>query len=488
MPKLGLEMEMVVAARATGRSQGVRRYFEAMAARKAERGVPARIKQLDGREIAVRSPGVDSGLDNAFNHLESALGPVEGEQALATLYAWAQTEIADVLHALRSDGAVLLNASEHPDTPLDDAFYRAMRAPKPIYDDWTTYRGWQHRVGIDAKAQNGPTLGVPAECGVQALNTVLGLAPAAIALFANSPLEGGRETGLQENRLTIWSRMFAQARFAGDRWLAELPPAPFADLGAYFHWVYGEGTTMHCVPAHHNPDYKGTRQTWRPDAPQSLYAFLGGEQAPAHATDTGERGVLAPCASHFEYLQFSHFLDARFRFRFARMPELAALREAWAQPQGIEKLMQACGADCYIEGRAPGANFCDAAALADMGPLAWTAVIAPSALQLGLLRNLEEASRLVSDWGWARLRDLRARAIRHALADDDLHRLAGEVLAVARAGLDEGERACLGYAQWAWANRRTGADRQLETWRGTPGDADARLARFVQAHSVLPPP
>ena len=76
MGKLGLEMEMVVAHAGTGRSHLVSRYFEALSAIRARRGQASRIVRIEGRAVAVLSDGVDSGLDNAFNHLESALGPL----------------------------------------------------------------------------------------------------------------------------------------------------------------------------------------------------------------------------------------------------------------------------------------------------------------------------------------------------------------------------------------------------------------------------
>ena len=71
-------------------------------------------------------------------------------------------------------------------------------------------------MGIDAKAQNSPCTSVDVTQAARALNVVLALAPASIAIFANSPLENGRATGLKENRLTVWDRMFRHSRYAGD--------------------------------------------------------------------------------------------------------------------------------------------------------------------------------------------------------------------------------------------------------------------------------
>ena len=72
-------------------------------------------------------------------------------------------ELEDIGAALAEEGATLLNFSEHPNVAIDPQYYAAVRAPKPIYDYWVMVRGWNHSVGIDAKAQNGPTTAVEVE-------------------------------------------------------------------------------------------------------------------------------------------------------------------------------------------------------------------------------------------------------------------------------------------------------------------------------------
>ncbi|WP_246164900.1 glutamate-cysteine ligase family protein [Pigmentiphaga aceris] len=480
---------MVVANQKTGRSHAVSGYFDSMSRRKRARGQVPQQKQLSGKTVAVLSDGVDSGLDNAFNHLESALGPVQGGAGgLARLDAMVTTELGDVIDALAEEGAVLLNTSEHPDCPTDEAAYRAVRAPKPLYDHWVDYRGWQHRVGIDAKAQNGPTTSIPLALAARAVNVVLAAAPASIALFANSPLEGGMPTGLKENRLSIWPRMFAAAKFPCDARLSQTPGRRFSDLADYFRRAYGVGTVMHTVPLASSRDYKGASHTARPEGDPSLMRFLAESAWPGIACDSGESVMLAPSAMHFEYLQFMPFLDARFRFRFGSLPPVPELLEALHGRRNLETLMAEYGAEGYIEGRCPGANFPDAGLLAEAGAdVAATVVMSASAVQAGLLANLEEAEKLVADWGWQRLLALRQPAVAAALDDAAVHAFAGEVLAVARAGLDAGDRHWLGYADWVWQNKRTGADRMLETWHSLGGDRDQRLAGLAAQQTVLHP-
>src|SRR5690606_38830181 len=123
-----------------------------------------------------------------------------------------------------------------------------------------------------------------------------------------------------------------------------------------------------------------------------------GPPCAAEPVGGGEPITLVPCASHFEYLQFAPFLDARFRFRFGRLPARDELLDALGRRGGVEQLMLRCEADGYIEGRMPGAGFADAAAVAEMGAqTADTLIIGPSAIQAGLLANLDEASRLVAE-------------------------------------------------------------------------------------------
>ena len=51
---------------------------------------------------------------------------------------------------------MLINAAEHPAASLDADWYRRVRVPRPIYEELVGQRGWLHRIGIDAKAQNSP--------------------------------------------------------------------------------------------------------------------------------------------------------------------------------------------------------------------------------------------------------------------------------------------------------------------------------------------
>jgi hypothetical protein len=479
--RLGLEMEMVVVRRGSGASHAAERYPETLARIKRARGEDIRLTLHGGRAIGATGPLGDSGFDNGYNLLETAFAPVAGGPGgLDRLAAAVRTELADVRDALADEDAAVLNAAEHPAATLDAPHYLRTRVPRAIYAELVGHRGWLHRAGIDAKAQNGPCTAVPIEEAARALNVLLALAPAFIALFANSPLQDGRVTGLKENRLMLWDRMFRHARFAGDHRLQQLPERPFADLGDYFRWMFAPDTVSRGLPLSPDPrpgadEYKSVVSVYL-DGHPSLGRFLRAPSWTGRRADNGEPVTLTPHSGHFEYSQFAHFLDARFRYRLASRPPLADLLAAWQRPGGIEALYASVGVDGYIEGRAPGAVFPDRHLAEEAGQdVAARAPMAASALQLGVLRNLDAAEALVRDWGWLALRAMRQTAIAGALDDDRVHALAVDVLAVARQGLPSGERPWLDYADYVLASRRTGADRLLALWTRTPGGVAEKL-------------
>jgi gamma-glutamylcysteine synthetase len=487
--KLGLEMEMAVVRRASGESHAVSAYAESMARIKQAQGCAVAQAELGGRACGVSGIWGDSGLDNGYNLLETAFAPVAGgEGGLARLAAAVRQELQDVQQALEPEDATILNVSEHPAASLAPERYEQVRVPRPIYTELTQHRGWLHRAGIDAKAQNGPCTAVPVHHAARALNVILALAPASAALFANSPLQEGRLTGFKENRLMLWQRMFRHARFPGDFMLQQLPKRPFEDLGDYFRWMFGAGTASRSLPLAGHQEYKSATSIYL-DGDPPLGQFLDAPAWPGRRADTGEPVQLRPESAHFEYSQFAHFLDARWRYRLERQPPLAELRDRWRQPGGIEALYAELGVDGYIEGRVPGAVFPDAQLCAEAGDaVAQAAPLAASALQLGLMRNLGQSEALVREWGWLPLRRLRSRAIRDALGDDAVHALARDVLAVAAGGLEPADRHWLGYAEFVLETRRTGADRLLRLWSATPGRTPAKLAAVYEARALRLPP
>jgi gamma-glutamylcysteine synthetase len=486
--KLGLEMEMVVVRRGTGASHATTHYPATLARLKSERGENIRLTMRQGRAIGASGPLGESGFDNAYNLLETAFAPVAGGRGgLDRLADAVRTELRDVREALAQEDATVLNAAEHPAASLDPDHYLRIRVPRAIYTELVEHRGWLHRAGIDAKAQNGPCTSVPVDRAARSLNMLLALAPAFIALFANSPLQNGRITGLKENRMMLWDRMFRHARFAADHRLQRMPDRPFEDLGDYFRWMFAADTVSRGLPQSLDHEYKSAVSIHL-DGHPSLDRFLRSEAWPGRRADDGQPVLLRPHSGYFEYSQFANFLDVRFRYRLDVRPPLETLLAHWDQPGGIESLFERSGIDGYLEGRAPGAVFPDAQLCDEAGwELASKAPMAPSALQLGLLCNLDQAESLVREWGWATLRGMRAVAIRAALDDDRVRALAAQTLDVACAGLDETERHWLAYARYVLESGRTGADRLLELWQGAAGDMRAKLAAVCARRSLYLP-
>ncbi|WP_370246286.1 hypothetical protein [Candidimonas sp. SYP-B2681] len=485
--RLGLEMEMVVAHAGTGVSHPVESYFDALSRVKQDRGDACRAEWLSGRCVGIETPTAHCGLDNGFNLLETATAPVDaGPLSLERLDAQAHQELADTLDALQHEQACVLNVAQHPDCPRDPDWYARVCVPRPIYQELVSYRGWHHWVGIDAKAQNGPNTSAPVLHAAQSLNVVLGLAAASIALFGNSPLESGSATGLKENRLTIWPRVFKPARFAGDALLTEYPSRPFRDLGDYFRWMFQPGTVTRSLPLDHRYDYKSA-PTVIPDRDPSLTEVLHAARWPGRRSDNGQEAVLIPHAMHFEHSQIAQFLDARWRYRLHTLPAMPELLAAWREEGGLESLFAACGVDGYIEGRAAGAGFADACLIREAGAaVARHVLIGPSALQLGILGNLEEATQLVQDWGWQTLGMLRQAAMQHGMADARVRALCSDVLAVAHAGLPAHSRQHLAYADHVLESGRSAADRLLDTWNSVSQYED-RLQRLLPHHAALHP-
>lgn len=478
---------MVVVHAKTGASHPVNQYFSALSRIKQEQGMACQPVMLNDRCVSMQTPVADCGLDNGFNLLETATAPVAGGLGgLARLSALAHQELADTLGALESDQACVLNAAQHPDCTRAANWYASVCVPRPIYRELVGYRGWHHWIGIDAKAQNGVNTSVPVQHAAAALNVMLGLAAANIALFSNSPLESGQQTGFKENRLTIWPRVFEFSRFPGDALLTGYPARPFRDLGDYFRWMFQPGTVSRSLPQDHRYDYKSAPTVILDNDP-SLTEFLNTASWPGRRSTDGQAAMVVPHAMHFEHSQIAQFLDARWRYRLDALPPLPELLAAWRKEGGLEDLFAQCGVDGYIEGRAPGASFADACLMREAGgAVARSVLMAPTALQLGLLGNIDAAWQLVCDWGWEELGLLRQIAMRVGLADDRVKALCSDVMAVAHAGLPEADGLYLMYADYVLRSGRSAADRFLDTWNSVSGHGD-RLARLLPEHAALHP-
>jgi len=486
---LGVELEMPVADQGSGASRPVTQYFAALAQQKYTRQLSVRTIVLRDKVVAIQTELADCGLDNGFNLLETALAPITSEAGgLLGLSDRLHQELEDTLIALQTDQLTVLNVAQHPYASRSASNYQWLCVPRPIYKELIDYRGWRHHVGIDAKAQNGANTSMPVSQLTAAVNAGIAVvAPVSIALFANSPLEDGKRAPFLENRLTLWERICAKTRFPADIKLHTYPERPFYNLADYFMWMFGQDTVARSITLD-SKDYKSATPYYLVDQP-SLFEFLTSSAWTAQQAVTAETIEVKPESRFFVEAQVEMLLDARIRYRLAHMPELETLLAAWAQPDGLERLFEDCGICAYIEGRAAGANFADASLLRLAGPdVAATVLTAPSALQLGLYRQLDAVNQLISRWGWSTLGKLRQRAVRFSVDDDDVYRLCQEVVAIAKQGLEPKERELLAYVDYVLECRQSGAHRLLQSWQASQDPSPkGRLAHLMEHHTALLP-
>lgn len=491
-PSLGVELEMPTAHARTGATHPVGPFFRNLAEILKTRGLDSRLLRAGERDCGLSSPRGLHSLDNGFNNLESSLGVLPGEKnSLNALAGLVHEEIRDVGAALAREDAVILNFSEHPAVRVDPAFYYAVRAPKSLYDYQINHRGWNHMAGFDAKAHNSPNTGLDFERAIPFVNCLLGLAPAFIALYANSPFEAGQLTANKENRLTLWFRQMGCSRMAGDRKLSSMPQRPFRHLAGYLRWMFGPGTRMWF--AGHEGSGKNPGNLYLVPGDPPLLDFLRGGPRRAVPMDPGKRPhTIVPSIHHLEYHQFTQYTDCRLRYALsADTFDLETFFQVLDErPADLEELFQAHTRHCYIEGRAAGANFLDQE-LADMAgdDVAASVTVSPSALQTGLLLNLERTRRLVSGYAWTDLVLLREQAMRHALDGEcgnlTVRGLCAAVLEIAGQGLATDDAWMLAYPAWVLKTGLTGADRAVKRFERLPGPPEKRIAALIRERRVV---
>lgn len=373
-----------------------------------------------------------TGFDNGFNLPELSIGPVESLSLLNTLI---KNKLNKLTKHLKQSGLGLVNFSEHPCVSISPEYYQAMRIPRPIYKYWTDIRGWDHSCGIDAKAHMSPSFGVSAGRAVDAVNVMLGFAPAFIAIYANSPFEGGRVTEYIENRLTLWKRMFQGCHYPSDQ--DSERTAYFTSLTDYFKWIYGDNL-IQALPDTYS-HFKACGDVMVPVTPVTYDDFFSSRGVDTKGLIQGEKRFIEPSVYHQEYFQFAKFPDARIRF---------VLKDNYRPSDFMNKLDEFDGIaeNVYIEMRAPGTNLPDQLIRKTAGDaVADSMVISVCALMKGLLCNMDEAlSRLPLDFA-----ELRLYAIRESLGNDRLRDLSSDMIAIARQGLDDSETWMLAYPEYA---------------------------------------
>lgn len=466
----GAEIEKTVSNIRTGGVHSVsQKYFERLAKAAQERGDQWHYHFSDVKpeiKLGVISTTLgEQGLDNGFNLLEGSLAYTSDPGGLEKLHQLMMLDLKSTQEALAQEGATVINMGIHPLGRTDIETYRKFVAPKGIYP-YIWHRGWNHAVGIDAKAQNCPTTGVSAARATDAFSAVLGLSFASIAIFANSPIAEGRITRDKEHRSRLWKEMMKDSIFASDRMMAQFPKKRMYTLKDYFNWMFGKGTNIYFVlHKGSEKDYKTGGKIVIIGGYPSVLTYLSKPKWKGTIFRTNKKVTIFPHLSHLEMMQFSQFAGARIRWTFDHSKvSISHFLEAMKK-DNVEALFKKVAHSIYIEGRDPGANFPDRELLELGNNIPKSVVIAPSAIQLGLIRNLSESVALLNKYEWSILGRLKEAAIRKALdgrvGDITVRDLTEKVLEIASRGLEKSEQWMLSYPNWVLKTGLTGADRAL---------------------------
>ena len=390
------------------------------------------VVDLTTGESAAMAPCPHTGFDNGYNLPEMSIGP---SSTLTGLNNLVMRKLKQLSRHLQGLGLGLTNFSEHPFVSITPEFYKNMCVPRPIYKYWREVRKWDHSSGIDAKAHMSPSLQVQAHRAVDAVNIMLGFAPAFIGIYANSPFETGAPTGNVENRLTLWTRMFEGCAYPSDRENGKRTDY-FRSLEDYFEWIYGDNL-IHALPGSHD-NFKACKDLFVPLEPVSYNDFYSSKGIETQGLIHSEKRFIAPTVYHQEYFQFSKFPDARIRF---------FLRDNYTPRDFMNKLRNFAEiTPCvYIEMRAPGTNLPDRFIRETAGDrIADSVIISVCALMKGLLTNMDKAlSNLPQDFF-----TLRQAAMKHSMAHDPIRTLSANAIEIAREGLAPEERWMLAYPEY----------------------------------------
>jgi hypothetical protein len=491
-PSLGVEIEMPTAHALTGRTHPVGPFFRNLQDLWKKRNLPTSLLQALGLDYGLKSPVGLHSLDNGYNNLESSLGPVSGaSDSLEVLSELIRCELHDVDHALALEQAMVINFSEHPQVRVDKDFYHRVLAPRSIYDYQVQHRGWNHMAGFDAKAHNSPSTGIPFEKSIAGLNCLLALAPAFIALYANSPFEEGKITRFKENRLNIWARQMNCSKMAGDHKLHSPPREPFRNFAHYLTWMFGPGTQMwfaDCKGGGKTPD----EMYLMPDNP-CLLDFLRRGRQQAYPMGGGPGKIVQPGINNLAYHQFTQYTDCRLRYGLRDQgPETGLFMDILDNnPDRLEEFLNPYISYCYMEGRSAGANFADRElAKLDQSEIAASVPVSPSAVQAGLLRNLNKTGKLVDGYAWNSLLGLRMEAARQGLDAEfggiRVKDLCARVLDIAGESLDSTHAWMLSYPLWVLRTGKTGADRALERFDQLSGSVEERIQKLILERRMIP--
>lgn len=115
--------------------------------------------------------------------------------------------------------------------------------------------------------------------------------------------------------------------------------------------------------------------------------------------------------------------------------------------------------------------------------IATSTIIGPSALQKGLLTNLEEAGAFINSFQWKELKTLREEAIKSGFdgyTDSiSVYEFTKKIVDIAIKGLHPNEKHMLSYVLHVLETKQNGADRAIEAYRNGKTIQDIVKSRNV---------
>lgn len=438
----------------------------------------------------------EQGLDNAFNLLETSSIVTHSLEELNNILL---LDLKLTSEALKKENAAFINLAIHPLVKRNKKTYAKFVAPKGLYS-YLHFRGWNHSAGIDARAQNSPATGIDINKATDALSVILGASAANIALFANSPYEEGKSSGFKESRLTMWGKMMKNSKVKGDLMTTKFPPKRIINLAQYFNWMFGKNTGIHFVlDQNSNGDYKGIgdRILILKNNPSLLEFFAAGEWEAQYLKDLQKNPKTAKTIkvradiSQLEVMQFAQFSGARIRYKFKNhkdFPLKKFVEGCKNETAEVEKIFKEHAEFTYIEGRDPGANFPDQETQSAGKDIAYSTFIAPSAIQKGLLNNLDKSAKFIDSFNWQELIELRNESIKNGLEGKTKHikvkDFTRKILELAKEGLIKKEQQFLAYPEWVLQIEKNGADRAIEFVKNSNLPLDKALKELIKLRQV----
>ena len=198
----------------------------------------------------------------------------------------------------------------------------------------------------------------------------------------------------------------------------------------------------------------------------SVLSYLSMGKAEGKFLNSGQKITIIPDLKHMEALQFAQFTSARIRWHFDSLKvNKQEFLNAYKNDSLEELFTNGSVSDIYIEGRDPGANFPDTHLNSLGNELSWSTIMAPSAIQSGIINNLDEALQYLRTFKWQHLNLLREAAIKDGLHGEvggvKVFEFTKKVLEISAKGLPVGQQKLLAYPVHVLQTKQNGADRAL---------------------------